>query len=122
VDVVRTLTTDPENRVPHLAFQPGAISDIPILPIEEVETAYYLRLSAEDKPGVLADVTRILADHRISIEAVIQKEPPKGESHLPVILLTQKVRERELNGAIGKIESLSSIVGPVKRIRMETLG
>jgi homoserine dehydrogenase len=122
VDVVRTLTSDPENRVPHLAFQPGAIADLPILPISDVETAYYLRLRAEDKPGVLADVTRILANHNISIEAIIQKEPPDGETQLPVILLTHKVRERELNDAIGQIEALPTISGEVKRIRMETLG
>lgn len=122
IDVVRTLTSDPENRVPHLAFQPEAISDIPILPIEDIETAYYLRLSAEDKPGVLADVTRILANHNISIEAVIQKEPPEGERHLPVIMLTQKVQERKLNDAVREIEALSAISGPVKRIRLETLG
>jgi homoserine dehydrogenase len=122
VDVVRTLTADPENRVPHLAFQPGAIADLPILPIGEVETAYYLRLSAEDRAGVLADVTRILADHNISIEAIIQKEPPDGETRLPVILLTHKVRERELNDAIARIEALPTIGGAVKRIRMETLG
>ncbi|HWP00804.1 MAG TPA: homoserine dehydrogenase [Methylococcus sp.] len=122
VDVVRTLTSDPENRVPHLAFQPDAISDMPILPIEEVVTAYYLRLSAEDKPGVLADVTRILANHAISIEAVLQKEMPEGESHLPVILLTQRVTERELNAAVQEIEALPTIRGPVKRIRLETLG
>lgn len=122
VDVVRTLTSDPDNRVPHLAFQPGAIADIPVLPIDAVETAYYLRLSAEDKPGVLADVTRILANHNISIEAIIQKEPLKGESQVPVILLTHKVRERELNEALAQIEALPTIGGAVKRIRMETLG
>ena len=122
VDVVRTLTSDPENRVPHLAFQPGAITDLPILPIGDVETAYYLRLSAHDQPGVLADVTRILADYGISIEAILQKEAPKGESHLPVIMLTHRVRERELNKAITEIEALPTIGGSVKRIRMETLG
>ncbi|WP_348757062.1 homoserine dehydrogenase [Candidatus Methylocalor cossyra] len=122
IDVVRTLTSDPENRVPHLAFQPGAISDIPVLPMEAVETAYYLRLSAEDKPGVLADVARILADHRISIEAVIQKEPRHGETQLPVILLTHRVRERELNQALRRIEALPTVGGPVKRIRLEPLG
>jgi homoserine dehydrogenase len=122
VDVVRTLTSDPENRVPHLAFQPGAIADMPILPIGEVETAYYLRLSASDQPGVLADVTRILADQGISIEAILQKEPPAGESQLPVILLTHKVREQDMNQAIARIEAVPTIGGPVKRIRMETLG
>ena len=122
IDVVRTLTSDPENRVPHLAFQPGAIADMPILPISEVETAYYLRLSASDQPGVLADVTRILADLGISIEAILQKEPPPGESQLPVILLTHKVREHDMDQAIARIEALPTIGGLVKRIRMETLG
>jgi homoserine dehydrogenase len=122
IDVVRTLTSDPENRVPHLAFQPGAIADMPILPISEVETAYYLRLSASDQPGVLADVTRILADLGISIEAILQKEPPPGESQLPVILLTHKVREHDMDQAIARIEALPTIGGSVKRIRMETLG
>ena len=122
VDVVRTLTADPHNRVPHLAFQPGAIADLPILAIGEVETAYYLRLSASDQPGVLADVTRILANHGISIEAILQKEPPEGESQLPVIMLTHRVRERKLNDALAQIEALPTIGGPVKRIRVETLG
>ncbi len=122
VDVVRTLTSDPENRVPHLAFQPESISDIPVLSMDAVETAYYLRLSGEDKPGVLADVTRILANHRISIEAILQKEPLDGETHLPIILLTQKTRESEVNAAIAQIEALDSINKPVKRIRLETLG
>ena len=122
VDVVRTLTSDPENRVPHLAFQPESISDIPILPIEAVRTAYYLRLSAEDRPGVLADVTGILARHHISIEAILQKEPHLGESHVPIIMLTQKTQERELKAAIAQIGALSSINKPVKLIRLETLG
>ncbi len=122
VDVVRTLTSDPENRVPHLAFQPESISDIPILPIEAVKTAYYLRLSAEDRPGVLADVTGILARHHISIEAILQKEPHLGESHVPIIMLTQKTQERELKAAIAQIGALSSINKPVKLIRLETLG
>ncbi|MCX7110497.1 MAG: homoserine dehydrogenase [Proteobacteria bacterium] len=122
VDVVRTLTSDPENRVPHLAFQPQSISDIPILPIDAVLTAYYLRLSAEDKPGVLADVTRILANHQISIEAILQKEPLTGESYLPIIMLTQKTQEREMKAAVAEIEALASIDKPVKLIRMETLG
>ncbi len=122
IDVVRVMTSDPENRVPHLAFQPDALADIPVLPMEQVETAYYLRLQAEDKPGVLADITRILADHRISIEAIIQKEPVAGETTLPVIMLTQKTMEREMNAAISKIENLATITGKVTRIRVETLG
>jgi homoserine dehydrogenase len=122
VDIVRTMTSDPENRVPHLAFQADAIADIPVLPVEAIETAYYLRLSAEDKPGVLADVTRILANHSISIEAIIQKEPLTGETYLPIILLTQKTKESEMNAAIAEIQALPSINKPVTRIRMETLG
>jgi homoserine dehydrogenase len=105
IDVVRTLTADPGNRVPHLAFQPQALADIPILAMEEVETAYYLRMLATDKPGVLSDVTRILGNAGISIEAILQ----------------HTVRERQMNAAIGKIESLDSIHGDVTRIRLEHL-
>lgn len=122
IDVVRALTSDPENRVPHLAFQPDAIVDIPVLAAEEIKTAYYLRLNAEDKPGVLADVTKILADQNISIEAIIQKEPCKGETSLPIIMLTQQTLEKEMNAAIEKMEALPTIIGKVNRIRMETLG
>ena len=122
VDVVRALTTDPENRVPHLAFQPDALSDINILPIEEIETAYYLRMYAIDKPGVVADVTKILGDSDISIEAILQKEPVGNASCIPVIFLTQCVREKEMNGAIAQIEKLDAIDGKVMRIRMETFG
>jgi len=121
VDVVRTLTADPNNRVPHLAFQPDQLSNLPILPIEEVETAYYLRLQALDKPGVLANVTRILGDLGISIEAILQKEPREGENTVPVIILTQRVLEKHMNQAIAKIEALSSIAGKVMRIRLEHL-
>lgn len=122
VDVTRMLTSDPENRVPHLAFQADAISELPILPISAIETAYYLRLSASDQPGVLADVTRILANHRISIEAILQKEPLEGESQLPIILLTHRVIENNLDLALAEIEALPTISGRVRRIRLETLG
>ncbi len=121
IDVARTLTSDPENRVPHLAFQADALSDIPVLPMDEVETSYYLRLSAEDRPGVLADIARILANHNISIEALIQKEPLEGESHLPVIMLTHRVFEREMNNAVTEMEKLPTVNGLIKRIRMEAL-
>jgi homoserine dehydrogenase len=120
VDVVRTLTSDPENRVPHLAFQPDALSNLPILPMEEVETAFYLRLQAQDKPGVLADVTRILGDAGISIEAILQKEPV-GENDATIILLTHRVLEGKMNTAIKAIEALDSITGEVTRIRLEHL-
>ncbi|MDP1707493.1 MAG: homoserine dehydrogenase [Gammaproteobacteria bacterium] len=121
VDVVRVLTSDPENRVPHLAFQPDALSDVPILPMEQVETAYYLRLQALDRPGVLADVTRILADHAISIESILQKEPMAGESEVPIIILTHSTLEKSMNQAINRIEALPSISGNIMRIRLEHL-
>jgi homoserine dehydrogenase len=121
VDVVRTLTTDPGNRVPHLAFQPDALEDIPVLDMEEVDTGYYLRLQAADRPGVMAEITRILADQEISIEAILQKPPLAGESTVPVILLTHRVKERRMNEAIRRIEALSAISGKVARIRRETL-
>ncbi len=122
IDVVRALTSDPENRVPHLAFQADALDDIPVLSSESFKTAYYLRLNAEDKPGVLADVTRILADHNISIDAIIQKEPLRDETAIPIILLTQVTLEKEMNAAIAKIEALKTVTGQVNRIRLETLG
>ncbi|MCU7919651.1 MAG: homoserine dehydrogenase [Candidatus Thiodiazotropha sp. (ex Epidulcina cf. delphinae)] len=121
VDVVRTLTTDPENRVPHLAFQPGELDDIAILPIEEVESAFYLRMQVVDKPGVVARIASILADSGISIEAIQQKEPAEGDSSLPLVMLTQKVMEKQLNVAIAAIEQLDSVYGQVMRIRVERL-
>jgi len=121
VDVVRVLTVDPENRVPHLAFQADALSNLPILPMEEVETSYYLRMHAVDRPGVLADTTRILADHDISIEAIVQKEATPGSEQVPVIMLTHRTMEGNMNQAIIAIEGLASIQGSVKRIRLEHL-
>ncbi len=121
VDVVRVLTSDPENRVPHLAFQPDSLSDLPILKMEDVETAYYLRMQVKDEPGVLADVTRILGDKGISIEAIIQKEPEGDATQASVIMLTHKVVEKQMDEAIKQIESLKTITGEVTRIRMENL-
>lgn len=121
VDVVRTLTADPENRVPHLAFQSDALSDIPILPVEEIETAYYLRMEAVDKPGVLADVTRILSDQGISIEAILQKEPAEGVESVSIIMLSHRLKERQMIEAIRRIEALDTINGTVTRIRVEAL-
>jgi len=122
VDVVRALTLDVENRVPYLGFQQDAIINLPILPREEIETAYYLRLTAEDKPGALADITHILAKQNISIEALIQKEPQHNETKIPIIMLTQKTIEKEMDAAIAAIENLASVTGQVTRIRLETLG
>ena len=122
VDVTRMHTADPEHRVPHLAFQPGAVEDTPILPLSEVETSYYLRLRVEDKPGVLADITRILADQQISIDAMIQREPAEGESQTDIIMLTHVTREKNVDAAIVKIEALPVVKKQVIRLRMEELG
>jgi homoserine dehydrogenase len=121
VDVTRMLTADPEQRVPHLAFQPDQLHDTPILPMGKVETAYYLRLSAFDRPGVMADVTRILADNNISIDAMLQKEAEEGEDVVDVIILTHRCLEEHANNAIAKIEALSSMANKVVRIRLEEL-
>jgi homoserine dehydrogenase len=121
VDVARMLTADPAHRVPHLAFQPGKLSDTPILPMSEVETSYYLRLRVYDKPGVLADITRILADLDISIEAMVQKEPHEGEDQVNIIMLTHRTIEKNVDAALAKIESLPVVAGKVTRIRLEQL-
>ena len=121
VDVARMLTADPEHRVPHLAFQPGQLADTPILPMGEVETRYYLRMKVRDQPGVLADITRILADLKISIEAMVQKEPRAGEVEVDIIMLTHLTLEKNVDGAIAKIETLPVVVGKVTRIRLEEL-
>ena len=121
VDIARTLTVDPENRVPHLAFQPQAITDIPVLAMEAVETAYYLRMQVTDKPGVMADVASILGKAGISIEAILQKEPAPGIDQASIILLTHMVLEGQMNTAIRKIEALDSIHGDIMRIRLEHL-
>ena len=121
VDVTRMLTSDPEHRVPHLAFQPDQLHDTPILDIEQVVTGCYLRLRAYDKPGVMADVTRILADSGISIDAMLQKEAEEGEDVVDVIILTHPSLEKNVNTAIAKIEALTTIAGKVVRIRLEEL-
>lgn len=121
VDVVRALTSDPENRVPHLAFQADALSDTPVLSMDDVQTAFYLRLRVQDKPGVLAEITRILGDEDISLEAVLQREPDEQAAEASVILLTHKVREGNMNRAIASIEGLDTVIAPVIRIRLEDL-
>jgi homoserine dehydrogenase len=121
VDVARMLTSDPEHRVPHLAFQPDQLSAIPILPMGEVETAYYLRMRVKDRPGVLADITRVLADLSISIDAMVQKEPHEGEEEANIIMLTHLTLEKNVDAAIRKIEALPVVVGKVTRIRLEDL-
>ncbi|MBB3210983.1 homoserine dehydrogenase [Herbaspirillum sp. Sphag1AN] len=121
VDITRLATADPEHRVPYLAFQPNAMADTPVLPITEVTTSYYLRMQVADKPGVLADVTRILADSSISIDAMLQKEPSEGETQTDIIMLTHQTQERNIEAAIVKIEGLSTVVGTVTKIRLEEL-
>jgi len=121
VDVVRALTTDPTNRVPHLAFQPDELHDTAVLTMDQVETAYYLRLMALDEPGVMARIASILGDHGISIEAIQQKEPGEGETHVPLVMLTRRVREGRMNDALAQIEALETVQGSVVRIRLETL-
>jgi homoserine dehydrogenase len=121
VDVARMLTADPGHRVPHLAFQPDQLSDVAILPIGEVETSYYLRLRVLDRPGVLADITRILADLGISIDAMVQKEPHAGEEQVDIIMLTHQSVEKRVDAAIVRIEALPVVTGKVTRIRLEQL-
>jgi homoserine dehydrogenase len=121
VDVTRLITADPEHRVPHLAFQPDRLSDTPILPIEAVETCYYLRMRVADRPGVLADVTRALADARISIDAMVQKEPGEGEKRVDIVMLTHLALEKNVNAAMARIARLPAVFGGVTRIRLEQL-
>jgi homoserine dehydrogenase len=122
VDVTRLHTADPGHRVPHLAFQPDRLAATRILPMEEVTTSYYLRMRVLDQPGVLADITRILADRTISIDAMIQREPGEGEEQVDIIMLTHETLERNLNAALRAIEALPVVTGKVTRIRLEELG
>ena len=121
VDITRLATADPGNRVPHLAFQPNHMSDVQILPMSEITTSYYLRVYVKDQLGVMADLTRILADANISLDAVLQKEPGEGETRTDVIMLTHQTQEKNIDAAIGKIEALSAVVGSVTKIRLENL-
>jgi len=121
IDVVRVLTSDPENRVPHLAFQPESLSDTPILPIEEIETSYYLRISASDQTGVLANITAILADNAISIDSMLQKEHASNEDSATIIIITHNTIEKNMNAALDKIHALEVISDDVIRIRLEHL-
>ena len=121
VDITRLHTADPEHRVPHLAFQPDQVLDVPVLPIGEALTSFYLRMRVLDKPGVLADITRILADSDISIDAMIQREAGEGESQTDIIMLTHQTVEKNAEAAIARIEALDSVQGKVTRLRLETL-
>jgi homoserine dehydrogenase len=121
VDITRLATADPEYRVPHLAFQPNQMTDVAIWPMSEIITSYYLRVYVKNRLGVMADLTRILADARISIDAMLQKEPAEGATRLDIIMLTHQTREKNIDAAIEKIEALETVVGNVTRIRLESL-
>ena len=121
VDITRLATADPEHRVPHLAFQPDAMSDIQIMPMSEVTTSYYLRIHVADEAGVLANVTSILADAKISVDAMLQKEPAEGEHETDIIILTHHTQEKTIDAAIAKIEALATVRGALIKIRSEEL-
>ena len=121
VDVTRLITADPGHRVPHLAFQPDRLSDTRVLPIGEVDTSYYFRMRVLDRPGVLADITRILAQGSISIDAMVQKEPAQGQKQVDIVLLTHLALEKKVDAALAKIEKLKTVVGKVTKIRCEEL-
>lgn len=121
MDVARLIDATNAQRVPYLAFQPEQVQDLAILPIDDVQSAYYLRLRASDKPGVLADVTKILGDRSISIDAMLQKEPDENETEADIVILTHITVEKNMNAAIAAIEALDAITAKVVRIRMEEL-
>jgi len=121
VDITRLHTADPDHRVPHLAFQPGALHDTRILPIDEVVTAFYLRLQVQDQAGVLARITAILAESDISIDALLQRESGEGEAQTDVIILTHDTVEGRMNRAIAQMQALPTVLAPIVRIRKEEL-
>ncbi|MBZ4200627.1 MAG: homoserine dehydrogenase [Methylotenera sp.] len=122
MDVARLADASAAQRVPYLGFQAGQLNDLPILPIAAIHSAYYLRLRASDKPGVLAGVTKILADRAISIDAMLQKEPADNETEADIVILTHLTQEKNMDAAIAEIEALPAIVGKLVKIRMEELG
>ena len=121
VDVTRLHTADPENHVPHLAFQPEGVAALPWLSVDDTVTSYYFRMRVADQPGVLADITRNLAEGRISIDALFQREPSEGENQTDIIMLTHDALERDVNAAIARIEALPTVLAPVIRVRQEEL-
>jgi homoserine dehydrogenase len=125
VDIARLHTADPQNRVPHLAFQPSALSDLPVLPMSEVVTSYYLRLRVADQAGVLAQVTGILAGAGISIDAMLQREADEvggeGSTQTDLIILTHDTREGTMDAALAQMQGLPTVLGAITRIRKEEL-
>jgi len=122
MDVVRADQGEVSSRVPYLAFQHDSLVDVPMLAQDEVVTAFYLRILAEDQPGVMAEISRLLAEQDISIEALIQKEPAEGSTRVPIIILTHQVVEGSMNAAIANIQALETVHEDVVRIRVESLG
>jgi homoserine dehydrogenase len=121
VDITRLHTADPDHRVPHLAFQPDELADTPILPIEQVVTAFYMRLQVADQAGVLAKITTILADLDISIDALLQRESAEGERQTDVIILTHNTVEGRMREALAKMQALPTVLAPIVSIRKEEL-
>lgn len=121
IDITRLISADPAHRVPYLAFQPGAMADTPILPMAEIVSGYYLRMQVCDQPGALADITRILADSAISIDALRRKEPPEGASHADVVILTHRTQEKNMDAALARIAALPTVAGKPTRLRIEML-
>lgn len=121
VDVTRLMTADPENRVPHLAFQPEAMQNLPILPMSEITSSYYLRLCVADQAGVLAEITKILASHHVSIDALIQKEALEGERQTDLVMLTHATKEKNMLAAIQEIQCLPTVMADVVKLRLENL-
>ena len=121
VDITRLATADPDHRVPHLAFQPDAMNDTPILPMEQVQTAFYLRLRVADQAGVLSRITTILAEHEISIDAVLQRESVEGESQTDLIILTHDTQEGRMSEALAKMQALETVLAPIVKLRKEEL-
>ncbi|MBB3193594.1 homoserine dehydrogenase [Roseateles terrae] len=121
VDITRLATADPDHRVPHLAFQPEAMNNTPILPMEQVQTAFYLRLRVADQAGVLSRITTILAEHQISIDAVLQRESAEGESQTDLIILTHDTQEGRMTKALQQMQALETVLAPIVALRKEEL-
>jgi homoserine dehydrogenase len=121
VDVTRLITADPEHRVPHLAFQPDALAATPVLTIAQTITAFYLRLTVADEAGVLASLTRILADRNISIDAVLQRESAEGENQTDLIILTHDTLEGDMDAALALMQALPTVLAPIVKLRKEEL-
>jgi homoserine dehydrogenase len=121
VDITRLHTADPDHRVPHLAFQAGELRDTPVLPIDQVRTAFYLRLRVADQKGVLSSITAILAGADISIDAVLQRESAEGEHQTDVIILTHETQEGAMRAALAQMQALPTVLAPIVSLRKEEL-